>query len=54
MFQGMDRILELLNKNETYATFFVVGELLYQNPELLDKIIDNGHEVAFILCIMID
>ena len=47
MFQGMDRILELLNKNETYATFFVVGELLYQNPELLDKIIDNGHEVAF-------
>ena len=47
MFQGMDRILELLNKNETFATFFVVGELLYQNPELLDKIIDNGHEVAF-------
>ena len=47
MFQGMDKILELLNKNETSATFFLVGELLYDNPELLDKIIDNGHEIAF-------
>ena len=25
MFQGMDRILELLNKNDTSATFFLVG-----------------------------
>ena len=47
MFQGMDRILELLNKNDTSATFFLVGELLYEHPELLDKIIENDHEIAF-------
>ena len=47
MFQGMDRILELLNKNDTSATFFLVGELLYEHPELLDKITENNHEIAF-------
>jgi len=44
---GIDKILELLKKNDTYATFFMVGELLEQKPELLDKIIENGHEIAF-------
>jgi len=44
---GIDKILDLLQKNETYATFFVVGELLEKKPELLDKIIEAGHEIAF-------
>jgi len=44
---GIDKILELLRKNETYATFFVVGELLEHKIELLDKIIDGGHEIGF-------
>jgi polysaccharide deacetylase family protein (PEP-CTERM system associated) len=44
---GLDKILELLRKNNTYATFFVVGELLESKPELLDKIIENGHEIGF-------
>ena len=44
---GIDKIIELLEKNDTYATFFMVGELLDQEPELLDKIIENGHEIAF-------
>ena len=44
---GLDKILELLNKRETYATFFVVGEILEQFPEILDKILDNGHEIGF-------
>ena len=44
---GIDKILELLQKHETYATFFVVGELLENKPELLDKIIESGHEIAF-------
>ena len=30
-----------------YATFFVVGELLEFKPELLDKILENGHEIGF-------
>jgi len=43
---GIDKILELLQKHETFATFFVVGELLEIKPGLLDKIIDAGHEIA--------
>jgi polysaccharide deacetylase family protein (PEP-CTERM system associated) len=44
---GIDKILDWLRKNETFATFFVVGELLEAKPELLDKIINGGHEIAF-------
>ena len=44
---GIGKILELLRKNDTYATFFVVGELLEFEPEILDKILENGHEVGF-------
>lgn len=44
---GIDKILDWLRKRDTYATFFVVGELLEYKPELLDKIIDNGHEIGF-------
>ena len=44
---GIDRIIDILRKNDTYATFFVVGELLEYKPELLDKILSNGHEIGF-------
>ncbi len=44
---GIDKILDWLRKNDTYATFFMVGELLEQKPELLDKILDGGHEIGF-------
>jgi polysaccharide deacetylase family protein (PEP-CTERM system associated) len=44
---GLDKILDLLRRNDTYATFFVVGELFEFKPELLDKIVENGHEVGF-------
>jgi len=45
--EGIDRILELLRLHDTKATFFVVGELLEFKPELLDMILENGHEIAF-------
>jgi polysaccharide deacetylase family protein (PEP-CTERM system associated) len=45
--KGLNKILDLLRVNEAYATFFVVGELLEYNPELLDKILDGGHEIGF-------
>ena len=45
--QGLDKIIDWLNRNDTYATFFVVGELLEYEPELLDKILENGHEIGF-------
>ena len=44
---GIDKILDWLRSNETFATFFVVGESLEAKPELLDKIISGGHEIAF-------
>jgi len=47
MFKGLDKIIELLRKNDTHATFFVVGELIKKNPEILDKILENDHEVGF-------
>jgi polysaccharide deacetylase family protein (PEP-CTERM system associated) len=45
--QGIDKILDLLRKHDTSATFFVVGELLEHSPDLLDKITENGHEIGF-------
>ena len=47
MFKGLDKILDLLRKNDTLATFFVVGELVESNPEIFDKIMENEHEIAF-------
>ena len=47
MFKGLDKILEMLRKNDALATFFVVGELLESNPEIFDKIMENEHEIAF-------
>ena len=44
---GIDKILDLLRKRETSATFFIVGELLEIQPEIFDKIIENGHEIGF-------
>jgi len=44
---GIDKILDLLRIHDTYATFFVVGELIEKKPELLDKILNDGHEIAF-------
>lgn len=45
--KGLDRILDWLRKGETFATFFLVGEILESNPEILDKIIGDGHEIGF-------
>ena len=47
MFKGLDKIIDMLRKNETNATFFVVGELVEKNPEIIDKIIENDHEKGF-------
>jgi len=45
--KGIDKILDLLRVNDSYATFFMVGETLEHTPILLDKIIENGHEIGF-------
>ena len=45
--KGIDKILENLRKHDTYATFFMVGEILEKFPDILDKILENGHEIGF-------
>lgn len=47
MYRGLDKILDLLRKNESKATFFLVGEMLVSNPEISDKILSEGHEIGF-------
>jgi len=44
---GLDIILDWLRRNETYATFFIVGDILEKKPDILDKIRSHGHEIAF-------
>lgn len=40
------RILELLEKHQAGATFFVIGENAAAHPELVRSIVAAGHEVA--------
>lgn len=47
MYKGLDKILNLLRKTNSQATFFLVGELLESNPEMIDKIVSEGHEIGF-------
>jgi len=39
--------LDLLNRLNLKATFFVVGELAEKNPEIIKNIRENDHEIAF-------
>ena len=45
--RGLDKILNLLHKHDTVATFFIVGEIVKKFPDILDKIISDGHEIGF-------
>ena len=44
--QKTDRILDVLNKENVKATFFVIGRNVEQYPEILKRIIDEEHEVG--------
>jgi len=39
-------ILDLLDRYQTKASFFVVGELAEQNPDLIKTIFERGHEIG--------
>lgn len=47
MFKGLEKVLNLLRKNDSKATFFLVGELVKANPEIVDRIFSEGHEIGF-------
>ncbi|MCH2243977.1 MAG: chitin deacetylase family protein [Crocosphaera sp.] len=40
------KILETLSKNDTKATFFIISERLDKNEEIVENIINNGHEIG--------
>ena len=44
--ESVKPILTLLNKYNTKATFFVLGSLAENHPQLIEKIYDMGHEIA--------
>lgn len=39
-------ILDLLSKYETKVTFFLIGEKVLQNEDIVKRIIDDGHEIG--------
>jgi len=39
-------ILDLLDRYQTKASFFVVGEVAVQNPRLIQSIFQRGHEIG--------
>ena len=41
----IDRILQILEKNNTKITFFMVGDWVDKYPEAVKKISDAGHEI---------
>lgn len=43
---GVDRFLRLLERAGHQATFFVLGWVAERNPDLVRRILDQGHEVA--------
>ena len=44
--EGTNRILDMLHKNEVKATFFCTGNFAQHAPEVMKRILDEGHEVA--------
>src|SRR5271157_1145559 len=47
IFDATVRILDLLDKYNVKATFFVVGDVAKKSPELIRLIYSKGHELAF-------
>lgn len=44
--QGAERILDLLDKKQVKATFFITGNFANGKPDLIKRMVKTGHEVA--------
>ena len=44
--QNVERILVMLDEYATHATFFTLGWIAERHPQLVRRIVDNGHELA--------
>ena len=43
---NMDKVLALFDETDVKATFFILGWVAERYPEIVDKIVKNGHELA--------
>jgi polysaccharide deacetylase family protein (PEP-CTERM system associated) len=43
---GVDRLLEMMARHRVRGTFFVLGYVAETSPEVVDRIVAAGHEVA--------
>lgn len=43
---GTNKLLELLSFRKSSATFFILGDAAINNPQLIKKIHNEGHEIA--------
>lgn len=39
-------VLKVLKENQVTGTFFVIGQLLEENPEIAQSIVDEGHSIC--------
>ena len=44
--QGMPRLLELLAREQVPATFFCTGDVARKHPEIVRRLVDEGHELG--------
>ena len=44
--QNVERILEMLEAQDTHATFFTLGWVAERYPAMVRKIVEHGHELA--------
>lgn len=45
--ETLDETLHLLNQYDVRVTFFIVGDLVEKHPDIVRKIKENDHEIAF-------
>ena len=43
---NMDKLLQLFADNDTKATFFTLGWIAQRYPEMIKKVVEQGHELA--------
>lgn len=44
--RGTEQILDLLDRHRLRCTFFVLGEVVREHPDLIRRMVDAGHELA--------
>jgi len=47
IFDSVRYVLDIFKKYDKCTTFFVLGEVAEQAPELIEEILEGGHEIAF-------